>query len=146
MPAPVGPRPDARYRLRDARLGASNPTLAITPATAIRGTAGLGKTTIAAWGANDARVWSRFADRFPNTVHRMACTMGHADEGKVARSRPALSREPSLSQGLVRSLSGLSVSEPLVQVADLPPELGQCIAGWHLQEPREAAALPCACQ
>ena len=62
LPDHYCPRPDAQRALRVALLDASRPALAITPATAISGTAGLGKTTIATWCANDPRVWSRFAD------------------------------------------------------------------------------------
>ena len=62
LPDHFYPRPDVQNALRDALLSTSSPTHAITPATAIGGTAGLGKSTIAAWCANDPRVWSRFAD------------------------------------------------------------------------------------
>ena len=62
MPDHYCPRPDAQRALREALLDNSRPALAITPATAISGTAGLGKTTIATWCANDPRVWSSFSD------------------------------------------------------------------------------------
>ena len=52
LPDHFCPRPDAQETLRAALLDSASPTVAITPATAIGGTAGLGKTTIAAWYAD----------------------------------------------------------------------------------------------
>ena len=61
LPEHYVPRVQAETELRGRVLSAKS-LLAITAPTAISGTAGLGKSTIATWLARDLRVQTRFAD------------------------------------------------------------------------------------
>jgi len=61
LPEHYVPRVQAETELRGRVLSAKS-LLAITTPTAISGTAGLGKSTIATWLARDLRVQTRFAD------------------------------------------------------------------------------------